>query len=308
QAAIIDALTGDNRNIARRPTSEHTGGMLCGLVWCEACARKMFTDRSGRRSAYRCQERGLIGARQFHFTLEASELDRLIVAELLVKLEAGLIGGIVGRLEHEQKQARAVVNLSEAGRRAIDRQIAGLARALADPDLTDAARKVVLVQMDKAARELEALEKRSPDAPHVAADLDAYRAMRDDAGFLDGVRATWDDEPLTWRRRFVRRFVERVRIRQRENGRFAVEVAFRDGSTSPFALATKHARRAKPEELELARALWESPARPARGGYAWMEAELAKAGYSRTHDGIKRLVAIVTGRPWATRKGDRENG
>lgn len=303
QAAAIDALISENRAIARRPASGNGAGILCGLAWCATCARKMYGGRAGDRTAYRCQERSAVERTPFHFSIEGSALDRLVVAELMVKLEAGLIARIVERLEHEQKQARAVVNLSEAGRRALDRQIAGLTRALGDPDLTDAARKVVLVQLDKAAREIEALSRRSPEAPHVAADLDAYRAMRDDAGFLDGVRATWDDEPLTWRRRFVRRFVERVSIRRERSGQFAITLLFRDSSATTFPLVTN--QHATPDELALVRTLLASPERPARGWYAWVQAELAKAGYNRTPAGVHRLIAIATDRAWVRRGAAR---
>lgn len=294
EAAMIDALADQNRTTKRGDASA-PGNVLCGLAWCPTCDRRLYNSQSNHKSDYRCQVKEIDKPSQFHFSVNAAALDNLVLADLWRRIDDDLIDAIIGKLEREQVAIRQVADIGDASRKTLERRIDTWSKALTDPDATDAVRKMLFGKLDQATRELEALNNRGPAMPHLDANLAFYRGLLDDAEFLATLPATWRDEPLDWRRSWMRRFIRRVVVTCKGRGRSEVAIEYLDGGVHEQELVTKAG--VTEDELALVRTLWNHPDRPpGRQWGAWMEAELSKAGYPRTRVGVVRLVRLALGK------------
>lgn len=294
EAAMIDDMASRNKAIKRGAAADDSGGALCGLVWCLDCDRRMYNSRSNRKADYRCTIKDIEKPTVFHFGIAAPRLDEIVIADLFRRLGNGMIERLIEQLEGEKEAQQLVVHNSEASRLGLQRKVDGLTRSLSDPDVSDVVRKVLLTQLDQVAREMDALDRQKPFNPHLDVNIDYYRRLRADIDFLAALPASWDDEPIDWRRSWVRRFIERVEMRCRTRGRFDVFVRYRDGEVSEHTITTKPG--VTQEELELVRRLLQDPERPRRYCMDWFQAEMAKHGFERTKAGVSRTVAIAMGK------------
>lgn len=127
---------------------------------------------------------------------------------------------------------------------------------------------------------------RSLDFAKLAADQEAYQALRRDPDFLRTVPATWDDQPLAWRRSWLRRFIDRIEITDGSPHREVV-ISYLDGRRSRLY----DARRGRsPEEMALARSLMSAPDRPKGRAFDWLEAQFKAHGFARRGESIYKQI------------------
>lgn len=292
QAAMIDHLTAVNRATKRKKSSSD-GAVFSGLVYCPTCDGRIYSSASAGQPTYRCESFNQARERSHHFSVRSSYIDAMVMEDLWTRFQAGYVDSLIGVLQ-EQKAARAVIiDLGESTRRILQRKVDGLSKSLADPDVSEIARKVLLQQLDQAARDLELAEKQMPISPSLDADLAFYEALRKDKDFHAILPLTWDDEPLEWRRSWVRRFIRRVEIEQIEKGRSKVTVHYLDGSQSTLGYRVKAS--VQPEELAALRALWERPDRPKWGWAQWLADKMQEQGFSTN----RRRVFLMMNRAQA---------
>lgn len=293
EAAMIDNLAETNRAVKRGPTN-NSGGILLGRLWCPTCARKIYHSRSNQKPDYRCQVKEPGQQPDNHFSLQSPRLDQLVVEDLWLRLSENLVDGIISRLEERRMERDADVDMEGAARRTIERRVEGLSRSLADPEINDATRKVLIAQLNQVTTELEALNRPQVFRTRIDTDLAIFEEIRRDKDFLLTLPNLWPDEPLDWKRRWIGRFIERVDVLQVRRGCFEIAVHYQDGRTANLDLRTKP--EVTEEELELVRALWFHEDRPVWGWTAWMGEQLAKAGHPRTRAGVLRIVNLAIGR------------
>jgi hypothetical protein len=161
-----------------------------------------------------------------------------------------------------------------------------LSKALADPDLAEPARRVLVAQLNEAAKALEASEARSEGVRSVDVDLGAYHALRRDPDFLRTLPAVWEDQPLAWRRSWLRRFIERIEITDGSPHREVV-IRYLDGRPSRLYDSP---RGWTPEELALARSLMDAPDRPKGRTFDWLEAQFQAQGFARRGEAIYKQI------------------
>ena len=288
-AASIDALLSANKSTLRK-RSACTSGVLAGLVWCPSCGRRITASTQADHPAYCCRVTEP-GAASFHFKIAMERLDAAIVHDLWARLDGGLIGRIVASLEGQLERAAAVVDFGEASRRNLERRIEGLTRSLADPDVAPAARKVLLAQLDAVARDLNALDQRRPVDPKVAASLGDYRELARQPDMIAALPATWRDEPLAWRRAWVRRFVKRVDVVKTGRGACDAVIHYLDGESA--SVTVRPEGDATEAERELVRRLLRHPKRPKAGCNAWIRERLAAHGFERSRWSLEHLIRQV---------------
>lgn len=119
--------------------------------------------------------------------------------------------------------------------------------------------------------------------------LREYEALLVDPSFLQTAPVTWDDEPMPWRRAWVRRFIERVELE--ESG--AIAVRYRDGRVSHLDLSAPGFW--APRELEILHAIYDAPDRPARGWGERVRAALEAEGFNRSKHAIYHAAKAMKG-------------
>ncbi|MFP5503356.1 MAG: recombinase family protein [Candidatus Sericytochromatia bacterium] len=294
-AAEIDRLRSLNK-ATKRGESE-AAGVLVGLIYCPECRRRLYGNRSRTRPDYRCGRNHpyeTTDGPRFHFCVSMNVIDRVVMADLWRRMDDGLIDQIVGQLESERQAQANVVDLSEGSRKALQRKIDGLSKSLSDPDVTESVRKILLQQLDQTAKELDAIEQSRPYNPHLAYDIDFYEDLKKKPSFLASLPLTWDDEPVQWRRSWIRRFIERVEVSNPSRGCYDVTIHYLNGHREVLRHYTKPG--VTEGELEVLRVLWNDPDRPSYGWGKWMIERLKAHGYHRCPAGIRRAVAIALGR------------
>jgi DNA invertase Pin-like site-specific DNA recombinase len=297
QGARIDALLAHNKATLRRPARED-GAQLVGLVWCPACGRKLTTAPGAHSMGYLCRYKATPVADPIrHFEIKAANVDAIALGHLWRRLDGGLVADVLAHLGKVERRRAEVVDLQEGAMRALRRKVEGLAMTLANPDLPEAARRVLVEQLDLAARELEAASAPPPAAATIEADLTFYREMAADPDHLASLAHGWADEPLAWRRRWLARLIERVDLVCSVRGVVDVVTRFRDGSTMSERIVTRV--RTDADQLARMRQLWDDPERPAFGWLRWMAAKMAAEGFPRSHalgpDGGPRGVGSAAG-------------
>jgi DNA invertase Pin-like site-specific DNA recombinase len=288
-AARIDRLLATNKT-TRRKEAAHGGGVLVGLTWCPSCGRKIYGSLTRSHPEYRCQVKHPTEG-DYHFSIKLHSLEGPVMQDLWAQLNTDLVGRIIKHLEGERDRAAAVVDFGEANQRALQRRLDGLTKSLEDPDISDAARKVLLAQLDQVARELDGVRRDAPANPHREQDLVDYRQLARQPDLAAALALTWQDEPLTWRRSWVRRFIERVDVTKTGRSSYDVAIHYLSGEVRPLALNLK--KDVEPRELDLVRKLWVHPKRPARGWTTWMAGRLEAHGYQRSPRAISRLVRLA---------------
>lgn len=277
-AAFIDAMLEVNRE-ANRTRTHSDGCTLAGLVHCPPCARKVYTNKHHGDPAYRCSVNFAGRPKSFHWTVNAEPIDGIVLDNLWRRLDAGLLDAIIGRLEGERVTVTAERDNGDMQRRALDRKIEGLTKSLADPDVSDLARKVLLAQLDQAARDLDALMAQKPATKHLDETLAFYRKLRADKSFMASLPLTWADEDLMWRRRFIRRFVERVDVSMLDSHQEII-IHYKDGEQT---IATRPHRWVTGREITEFWEVFNDPARPKkRGMWPWVQARMAERGFYRS--------------------------
>lgn len=296
-AARVDELRAVNRTVKRK--NPRDSGTLAGLLWCSTCARRFNTNGAIAGSEYRCLDRlEKDGHDAYHFGMSCRPVDALVLGELWRRLDGDLVAGIIASLATEQHAQVAAEDVGEAGRRELRKRIDGLTRSLSDPEIGDTARRVLLQQLEVNAAQLEAAENTRPIAPHVAADLAYFEDLRRDPTFIVGLQATWEDEPIMWRRTWVRRFIARIEVTQVIPGHARLVIQFRDGTHATIDHATRRA--VSPAEMDAAREAWADPARPRRAWGEWLARQLTAAGFPRSSRGAIRtanLAGLTTSSP-----------
>jgi DNA invertase Pin-like site-specific DNA recombinase len=291
QAARIDAMRELNGSTNRgRPAAG--GGVLSGLLTCTDCGRKLASFKGGTGHAYRCHSKvPTADAGAYHLSVSVAKADGVVLAEMWSRLQDGLIEGAIARLKEAKAQTAEVLDLNDRGRRALQRKVDGLVQTLADPDLTPTARKPLMAALDDASKSLAALERQAVPTAHVDAELAAYQAHQADPAFLASLAGTWEDEPIQWRRAFLRRFVRQVEIQREKAGQMAIAVLWADGVT------TRHAHKARvpmgPEELAVIKAALASPECPPTRRTAWLAEVLAAQGYARSEGVIAHALRRI---------------
>jgi hypothetical protein len=283
----LDHLLATNQKTKRAESP--TGNELAGLLWCPDCARRISSGKQ-RRAVYKCTTSTRETRPEDHFSVMAAEIDALVVDDLFKQLGNGIVDRIVKHLEGLQRAQSKVIDTSEASRRALSRRVDGLTRAMSDPDLAPAAMKVLIQQLNQASEELEALDTSSHAKPTLAADLTYYQELRRDRDFMAMIPALWADNPIQWRRSWIRRFIERVEIVSEGAGRYAIRILYVDGRESRH-----HYRgwsKVTPEELALMKQLASDPAFPGlgKGGILWVVDQLAAQGYERERSTVGRVL------------------
>lgn len=289
-AARVDELRAVNRTVRRRDPRD--AGTLAGMLWCTACARRFNTNGAIAGSEYRCADRLEKDGRDFyHFGMSCRPVDALVLGELWRRLDGDLVAGIVASLAAEQNAQAVADDVGEAGRRELRKRIDGLTKSLAVPDIGDTARRVLLQQLEVTAAQLEAAERTRPVAPHIAADLAFFEELRRDPTFIVGLQSTWEDEPIMWRRTWVRRFIARVDVTQVVPGHARLVVKFCDGTSATIDHATRRA--VSDAEKAAAREAWVDPARPRRAWGEWLARQLTAAGFPRSSRGAIRTANLA---------------
>jgi DNA invertase Pin-like site-specific DNA recombinase len=288
QAARLDAMRELNTATYRgRPADR--GGVLAGLMRCAECGRKLKSRGSGTGHAYHCiVQAPSQPASEWHLTMSGAPVDALVLEAMWGRLRGDLIEGAIARLQEAKAQTAEVVDLNDRGRRALQRKVDGLVRTLADPDLTSDARKPLLAALDDATKGLKAVERQSTPAPHVDAEVAAYQALLADPVQVATLRDTWEDEPIQWRRAFIRRFVRHVEARKGKAGKMTIAVLWADGVTTEHASQSR--ARFSPDELAIVRAALASPECPATRRAAWASEWLRAQGYDRTEAVIAHVI------------------
>lgn len=286
QAGELDRLRELNRNTKRKESP--TGNVLAGLVWCPTCKRKI-TSAKAARSSYRCSSSEHDRKRSIHFHLDGAGLDRAVMADLWARLDAGLVEGILVHLVETERTRAQVVDMSEASRRVLQRKVDGLTRAMADPTLVPAALRVLVQQLNQATEELEAVGAAAKTSPTIAEDLAFYEGLRDDREWLALLPGTWEDEPLQWRRSWLRRFIANVEVSREPGGMHRVAIAYRDGTSVLIEHRSKSTL--SEEERVLVERLIASPEFPGhgRGAMPWLVAQLAAHGFHRNRGTLRRF-------------------
>jgi DNA invertase Pin-like site-specific DNA recombinase len=281
EAREIDRLLVLNKSTKRRPATKPQG-TLAGLVRCSTHNRKMtqINHRAGR--IYACHDRPPGRPNEYHFGVAAYRLEAIVMADFWDRMSNGLIEGIIGNLEDKRTDALARVDAGEVQRQILQKQVDGYSQAVADPMLSQAARGILIAKLNDAVAALDAHQARSEMVRGVDVELSAYRQMRQDADFHMGLRVLWEDEPIAWRRSWLRRFIERVEVTQGVPHR-EIAVYYLDGQVSRLSDSP---RGWSPEELDLVRALMESPERPGRGYRPWLEKQFQAKGYTRRGEAI----------------------
>ena len=287
QAAMVDRLLSTNRTTKRKPGTK-SNALLSGILWCPGCKRRVRSNVTHQYSSYRCIEASRPGEFGYHFQIQARVLDDLVLQELWRRMHQGLAAEIISAIERQKAISEAAQDTGISNRAALERKIAGLTKSLSDPDVTDVVRKMLLLQLDHVARELEALDRQRPINKHLDVDLSFYMKLRANRGFLDALILTWEDEPLAWRRSWIRHFFDRVEVDSQGHGTFEIRVYFLDGQTSTLPYYRKPDW--QPEETELLRSLWLSPDRPSWRWNQWIRDRMALAGYQRNARAIYSKV------------------
>lgn len=294
-AAQIDRIRDINRAVKRKEPK--AGGILVGFIYCATCNRKMYGSRSNVRPDYRCSRNHpyeVTDGPRSHFCVGMNVLDRLVLEDLWRQLDAGLVGKVLKELQGQEAEKADVTDLAEANRRALQRKIDGLSKSLADPDISEMSRKILLQQLEQTAKELEMLEDHHrPRNQHLAEDIAFYEKLRKNPGFLASLPLTWDDEPIDWRRSWIRRFIERVEVTNPSRGCYDVAIHYLNGEVSRGRHYTKPG--VTEEELTLVRRLWDDPERPDRYYAEWMIGRLQEHGFHREKRGIYRTLRLALG-------------
>jgi DNA invertase Pin-like site-specific DNA recombinase len=298
QGARIDELLAGNKATLRRPSE--VGAALVGRVWCQDCARRMTTASTRSASAYQCKSGGPVDAPQVHFQVSADMLDALVLNHLWERLEAGMIGDIIAHLKGTEARRAQTVDLKDGAARSLQRKIEGLTASLCIPDMPEAARRVLILQLDEVARELDAVNVAPRSVASSAQDIAFFEDLQQRPEFLLTLLATWEAQPLIWRRRFLRRFVEQVDVSCIRRGEYLFACRLRDGSELKERLQTRI--EVTEVELDLIRVLWQDDARPTWGRTVWVQEKLAAAGYPREISNTLRVIAM------AIPKGQRKRG
>lgn len=296
QAARIDAMRALNGATNRGRPAE-SGGVLSGLLFCGQCGRKLTSYKNSRGHAYRChvQLPYLESDRSnYHMAINVEAADRVVLAELWQRLQSGLIEGAIARLREAKAQTADVIDLNDRGRRALQRKVDGLVRTLSDPDLTPAARKPLMLALDEATRNLEHLERQVTPTTHTDAEIASYQSLLSDPEFFVMLPGAWEDEPIQWRRGFLRRFVRRVELRKGKAGIMTFSVEWVDG------LATEHTHQGRApiseEELAVIRAALASTECPPKRQAAWVAQVLREQGYNRSEGVIAHALRRIAKR------------
>lgn len=291
QGARIDALLARNKSTLRRPASR--GPQLLGLVYCSTCPKRLTVYGSGveRRQIYICKANSTPGPTVRHFEMSAAILDSLVLKHFWRRLEDDLIESTIAHLKSQERDRLKVVDLREGTVRGLQRRVDGLTVSLSDPDIPDAARRVLILQLDQAARELEAAMAPPEPKGKVQESISFYEGLRGQKDWLAILKGTWEDEPLAWRRGWLWQFIDRVAITCPRTGELAVAIHFRDGKTTIEKVQTRIP--VTEEELALALRLWNDPERPPDTWAAWIQERLVAAGYPRSKDSARRIVKIA---------------
>ncbi|MNS61758.1 hypothetical protein D3C72_947950 [compost metagenome] len=288
QAARIDAMRELN-GATNRGRAAASGGLLSGLLFCADCGRKMTSGKSAKSHAYRCNVQGPNAeSGSYHLSFGVADVDRTVLAETWRQLRSGLIEGAIARLQEAKTQSAQVVDLNDRGRRALQRKIDGLVRTLAEPDLTSVARKPLMAALDEATRALRSLERQTAPTHHADAAIATYQELLRDTAFLDLLPDTWEDEPIQWRRGFLRRFVQRVDVRRDKSSRLVLSVLWVDGRTTEH----EHQARARlsAEETAIIRRALASPDCPSTRRAVWVAQALTEQGYNRSEGMIAHVL------------------
>jgi hypothetical protein len=214
-----------------------------------------------------------------------------------------LIEGILANLQEAQARRAKIADLGEANRQALQRRVDGLARRLSNPDLEPLAEKVLIQQLNQATRELEDLTQAKAHGPTLRADVAFYADLKKQPELLATLPATWGDEPMAWRRDWIRRFIERVSITRMSRGRFAIALHWKDGAVESQRITTRAGL--TDQELTLIRQLWHDEERPRVGWCEWMRERLAAAGFERTPAGIYRAKDVALKQARAVSEAER---
>jgi DNA invertase Pin-like site-specific DNA recombinase len=294
--ATIERLNALNKAVKRKQ-GDNEGALLSGLVWCPACSRKVQSNTNNRSSGYRCASHSNAAVRDNHFQVHSGRIDELVLTDLWRRLQGNLIDSIMG---HLRKQKAAIINIQGAGeaqRRTLQKRVDGLASSLADPDLSDLARKVLIQQLNEATRNLEEMVSQTPAAKHIDADLVFYEGLLRDRDHIEMLPVTWSDEPLIWRRGFVRHFIERVELTIHPR-HVDIVVLYRDGASSTVKLGRRMGTKGshpnwEPAERLALQNLLASPDRPGRGLYRWVSEQLASMDYDRSAQAVFKMVKAM---------------
>jgi hypothetical protein len=221
-----------------------------------------------------------------------------VLQDLWAQIDTDLVGRIVKHLEGERDSAASLVDFGETNQRALQRRLDGLTKSLEHPDISEAARKVLLGQLDQVAQELDGVRQHVPTNLHRDQELHDYRQMAKQPDMFAMVPLTWDDESLTWRRSWVRRFIERVDVTKTGCSSYEVVIHYLSGDVSQLALNLK--KDVPPRELDLVRKLWVHPKRPKKGWAKWIAGRLEAHRFQRSPRAIYRLVQLVKSVPPAS--------
>lgn len=302
QGAEIDGLIALSKATRKRAADDSAGAELVGLVWCATCERRVSASAGGHSPCYRCQatERGLRVAGGHHFSLAIDVIDAAAREQLFRRLGDGMLDTILAAIKTE-KARRASAGLEvEAERVRVERRIEGWLQSLSDPSLGETVRKMIQGQLEDAARKLEDLSRPRPVAD--LADEGFYLKLRKDPDFTATLPATWGDEPLAWRRRFLRRFLARVEV-ARVAGGLTLALHWLDGEVTMAAPPTRGWSAA---EVDLLHELAADPACPRGrvGRLAWFYLEFTARGFDRPSAGFRKKLSEM-GLLMAPEKTDR---
>lgn len=307
QVTMIDQVVAYNRQAKRRPSCE-TGAELMGLIWCGVCGRKMAANRGGHSPHYRCQATadGIRVAGGYHFSVDIDHVDRAVRLQLFDRLAGGLIEGIISNIQAERARAANADDGALNQRRVLERKIQGWMNSLGDPELPETVRKMIQGQMEEAIKQLADADRPRPAAGLV--DDTFYRDLRRDPEHLNNLTLAWADEPLQWRRLFVRRFVERVELAHNDGG-LGVAITWLDGATTTADVSTRAWAQA---EIDLLRSLCEHPECPQSrlGRLSWLYERFTAHGYQRPRLGVRRMLIkldlLTPTNPRPSRHGKRK--
>lgn len=306
-AAELDRLRGVNRSTLKRSrTSEGGPGVLSGLMRC-ACGRKVSTTANNGAPAYCCRQHCPEVVGGYHWLMGAAVPDEVVVGALWAQLGQGLALAIAHAIQGERALAAKVADLGAGTRKALERRIEGLVSSLADPDLGEGGRKRLLAALEAAEAELAQVEAAAVAAtkPGLAADASFFEGFARQPEALATLQATWEQEPLGWRRGWLRRFVVGVVASPEPEG-LALQVNWRDGQRQDLLAPMR--RHIQPEELAAALALWGSPERPRLAWGAWLAERLVGLGFPRrAPQQATRMVRLAKGAPKTPPSQKRSN-
>lgn len=275
QAALIERLCEVNRETRRRHATD--GGVLAGLVWCAKCKKKLRCNRRGRSSSYHC--RG-------HYQIGMATIDEAIGEIVSAELKTGMIDRVIDVLAERKGKIVSFAVGIESRRKSLQKVVANLTRTLSFDEIPDQTRKHVALELDAALKDLRLLES-GPDVTRLEGDISTLEGLKHHE-LLTVLALDWHRQDVSWRRVFVRQFLDRVDVRQDEIS-WHIQIALKTGEVLSKTISRKPGWSDK--ELSLLKDLWNDEDRPIYGYCDWMIERLLEAGYTRSRSAIYHATA-----------------